>query len=483
MSAKPVAAPEFPGPLEWFNVDSPLRLHEQRGRVTLLNFSTYCPLQSLGLLEVLQYLENKYHDDVVVIGIHAARFPGEKTGEHLQKTINRCQVRHPVINDTELRLWRTYGIRHSPTIVVVDPGGIIVGAVSGDNKCYKLDRVIGHLLSRERRTALPRTAAYTLRPVPEPAHTLSFPGKILAARGRMFIADSGHNRILETTLQGHVLHRYGNETPGFIDGNGAAAAFCNPQGMVLDGDYLYVADSGNHAIRRIHLHSEDVVTIAGTGKPGDIPDDDYFNNPLEANLNAPCGLALAANVIYIAMTGLNQIWSLSLVTNTLEIFAGSGAKGLEDGASRVASFARPAALAILGNSLYVVDSESSALRAVNLTTRGVKTLAGQGPLEYGDSDGLLSAARFQYPLDINADAGDQSLWVADTYNNKIRKIEVINNTVSSIRIERRLNEPGGLAFSNDTLYIANTNLHEIVRLNLHNGIPEPLHVSDEYSSL
>lgn len=483
MNAKPVPAPEFPEHIEWFNVGSPLRLSELRGRVVLLNFSTYCPLQCMQVLEVLQYLENKYHDGVLAIGIHGARFPGEKTGEHLQKAINRSNIHHPVINDYELRLWKTYGIRQSPTIVVIDTGGIIVGAVSGENKRYKLDRVTGHLLSKVKNNPAVRNSAYTLRMLPEPAHTLSFPGKILAARNRVFIADSGHNRILETTLQGHVLRRYGNNAPGFIDGNSIAAAFDNPQGMVLDGDYLYVADTGNHAIRRIHLHSDDVVTIAGTGKPGGMPDGDYFNNPLEASLNAPCGLALASNVIYIAMAGLNQIWSLSLVTNTLEVFAGSGEKGLRDGASRIAAFAQPAALTILGHTLYVVDSESSAVRAVNLTTRSVKTIAGQGPFEYGDNDGLLSTARFQYPLDINADPRGNSLWIADTYNNKIKKIEVNNNQVSSMRVACALNEPGGLAFSENTLYIANTNLHEIVRINLQSGNPEPLHVSDDYSGL
>lgn len=483
MTAKPVPAPEFPGQLDWFNVDTPLRLGEQRGRVVLLNFSTYSLLHCMETLEALQYLENKYHDGVLVIGIHGARFPVEKTADHLQKAIDRSQVRHPVINDTELRLWRTYDIHVLPTIVVIDTEGVIVGKVSGDCKRFKLDRVTGFLLGRLKKPAAAREPAYTLRHFSETPHTLSFPGKILASGKRVFIADSGHNRILETTLQGHVLRRYGSNTPGFIDGNGLSAAFNNPQGMVRDGDYLYVADTGNHAIRRIHLLSDDVDTIAGTGKPGATPDVDYFNDPLVASLNAPCGLALNANVIYIAMTGLNQIWSLSLVTNTLEVFSGSGEKGLRDGASRVASFARPAALAILGHTLYVVDSESSAVRAVNLTTRGVTTLAGRGLLEYGDNDGLLGAARFQYPLDINADQRGKSLWIADTYNNKIRKIDVTSKHVSSMRLDTRLNEPGGLAFSDNTLYIANTNRHEIVRINLQNGIPEALHVNDEYSGL
>ena len=73
--------------------------------------------------------------------------------------------------------------------------------------------------------------------------------------------------------------------------------------------------------------------------------------------------------------------------------------------------------------------------------------------------------------------------VADTYNNKIRKVRIDNQLVTSYRVERRLDEPGGLAFGGNTLYIANTNAHEIVRVNLRSGTTEPLNVSDRYIGL
>ena len=280
-----------------------------------------------------------------------------------------------------------------------------------------------------------------------------------------------------------MLHQFGNNSPGLIDGIGTSAAFSNPQGMVLSGDYLYVADTGNHAIRRIHLHSEDVVTIAGTGKPGSPPENDYFSNPRDVNLNAPCGLAIKGNVIYIAMSGTNQIWALSLVTNTMEIFAGRGSKDLADGASHLAAFAQPSSLTIMGNTLYVADAESSAIRAVDLDTRSVITLVGTGLHDYGYSDGFVADAKLQYPLDVNADQRGKLLWVADTYNNKIRKIELGNNLVSSVVFDCPLNQPGGLAFNDDTLYIANTNLHEIVRINLRNGNSDTLNVNDEFAGI
>jgi sugar lactone lactonase YvrE len=113
----------------------------------------------------------------------------------------------------------------------------------------------------------------------------------------------------------------------------------------------------------------------------------------------------------------------------------------------------------------------------------VTTLVGRGMFDFGDTDGIGAAASFQYPLDIKADQSLKSLWVADTYNSKIRKIGIESKLVSSYRVKHPLSEPSGLAFSGNTLYIANTNRHEIVRVNLRSGTTESLNVSDKYIGL
>ncbi len=482
MSGKQIPAPDFPGSLEWFNTEQPVNLAEQQGRVLLLHFSTYCSLQCSNTLDDLEFLENKYHGNIQIIGIHVARFPGERTASHIRKVITRYEISHPIINDHDQRLTKLYGVRQQ-TLVVIDTNGNITGATSGQNKRHKLDKAIGILLNRVTKSASRPCAVSTSQKSREPSRTLAFPGRIHATDNRIFIADSGHNRILVATTRGHVLHQFGNTSPGFIDGKGTAAAFNNPQGMLLSDTHLYVADSGNHAIRRIHLHSGEVVTIAGTGKPGDPPKSSYFNNPLEINLNTPGGLALKGNILYIAMSGVHQIWALSLVTGTMEVIAGSGNRELADGVAHLASFAQPSALSILGNTLYVADAEASAIRAMDLATRNVVTLVGNGLHGYGYHDGFVPDARFQFPLDVNVDQRSGALWVADTYNNKIRKIELGNNLVSSVSVNSPLNQPGGLAFSGNSLYIANTNRHEIIRINLQNGSAETLDVNDEYDRI
>ena len=483
MVAKQSHLPEFPDQLHWFNVDRSVRLSEQKGRGILLNFDTYCSLHCLHVLADLDYLSDKFPNELVVIGIHGPRFPAERSTEHVRNAISRNHIRHPVIHDPDYRLWQRFGIHSGPTLAVIDTQGILVGAISGEGNRHKLEQIVTALLARAGQPATGLHAPYVLKPASEPARPLLFPDKILATENRVYIADSGHHRVLATSPQGLILHQYGDGNPGFIDGNGFSAAFDAPQGMVIDDEFLYVADTGNHAIRRINIRNDDVVTMAGTGAMGLDPGCDYFSNPREVDLNSPSGLAYKTNVLYIAMTGLHQIWSLSLVTNTLEIFAGSGEEGLFDGASWNACFAQPSALSIIGHTLYVVDAGSSAIRAIDLNTRHVTTLVGRGLFDFGDTDGIGSAARFQYPLDIKADQTQKSLWVADTYNNKIRKIRVDNKLVSSYLVKHPLNEPGGLAFSGNTLYIANTNRHEILRVNLRSGTTESLNVSDKYIGL
>jgi peroxiredoxin len=482
MAASRSRAPEFPAGLEWFNVTHPVRLAEQAGQLVLLSFSTFCSVYCQHVLKDIHYLGRKYKDDLVIISVHSPKFPGERRRSHVHKAINRHHINCPLVHDPELKLWNAYGIKAWPTQVLIDRDGIILGAISGEGKLDRLEQVIRHQAGK--RTVRPpgtRTAVSCTRS-PEPSAALSFPGRIIASADRVYIADSGQNRILVTSGSGHVLRQYGSESPGFIDGNGSAAAFNNPQGMVLADEFLYVADEGNHAIRRIHIHTDDVVTIAGTGKAGGELGSPAAM-PTAVSLNSPNDLAIKEGDLYIAMTGLHQIWRLSLITNTIEVFSGSGREGLVDGAPNAAAFAQPTGVTILGNRLYTADASASAVRCVNLVTGGVTTLVGEGLFSYGGNDGTGTAARLQSPLDIKADLAHKMLWVADTYNNKIRRIGVESQFVSSLVLDRSLDEPGGLAFHDNTLYIANTTAHEILRLNPDDGHAEALNVTEELAEI
>jgi DNA-binding beta-propeller fold protein YncE/peroxiredoxin len=478
MSAVKSHAPAFPGGLEWFNVDGAVRMSELRGKVVLIDFGSYCSVHCRHALADLRRLAVRYRGDLVIIGVHAPQFRSELRRSHVQKSINRHDIDYPVIHDAEHKLRHLYGIRILPTHVLIDHEGYIVGSLSGDGKSDRLDHVIGDLLGRRSGTAMSLTRPFQLKPRPEPKGVLNFPGRIVVARDRVYIVDSGNHRILVTSSSGHVLRQYGGVGAGFLDGAGTTAAFNNPQGIAVDDDFLFVADEGNHAIRRINLRTDEVVTIAGTGRQGG-PRAGPGTAPEKTALNSPTDVVVHDGELFIAMAGAHQVWRLSLMRNTLEVLSGSGSEGLADGSPGTASFAQPTGLTVCGGKLYTVDATASAVRCVDPDTGYVTTLVGEGLFAFGEEDGIGLAARLQYPLDIKADPAQNMLWVADTYNNKIRRIGVKTRHVSSVLLDRRLDEPGGLAFSNNTLYIANTNAHEVLRLNPDNGQIEALNVTEE----
>ena len=135
MAAARSRAPEFPEGLEWFNVDSPVKLAGQRGRVVLLNFGTFGSVHCQQVLADLNYLCMKYRDHLVIINVNSPRFPAEMRRSHVQQSIHRHHVSYPVLHDPELKLWKTYGIKVWPTQVLIDHDGYILGGMSGAGTC------------------------------------------------------------------------------------------------------------------------------------------------------------------------------------------------------------------------------------------------------------------------------------------------------------------------------------------------------------
>jgi len=251
---------------------------------------------------------------------------------------------------------------------------------------------------------------------------LAFPGKIVAdaKNDRLFIADSNHNRIVITKLDGSLIDIVGNGVAGTTDGAFDKAAFYRPQGMALDGDSLYVADTENHLIRRVDLKARTVETIAGTGKQSL----EYFKQGLGRTvaLSSPWDLQLVGRQLYITMAGPHQIWKMDLDKGEISTFAGSGREARTDGPLLEAAFAQPSGIASDGRRLYIADSESNIIRAINTASGRVETLVGGDLFKFGDTDGTGDDVRLQHPLGVLA-LGDKIL-IADTYNHKIKELDV-----------------------------------------------------------
>ncbi|MEW5987529.1 MAG: thioredoxin-like domain-containing protein [Chloroflexota bacterium] len=468
-----VPAPEFPVGLDWLNSARPLALAELRGKVVLLDFWTYGCINCMHVIPDLKRLESKYADELVVIGVHSAKFANEGETENIRRIILRYELEHPVINDKDFIVWTQFGAQAWPTFVLIDPDGNVVGFHSGEGIYDLFDYVIGSLVNEfEANGRLDRTPlelALERRNLAD--SPLLFPGKVLAdeANNRLFIADSNHNRIVITDLAGNVLEVIGSGRAALQDGDYQTAAFFRPQGLTLAGDdTLYVADTENHALRRVDLAARLVETVAGTGQQVYLQ---QMSGPaLDLGLNSPWDVLTVDGLVYIAMAGQHQVWVYDPTTSLLRRHAGSGREELEDGALAAGGLNQPSGLATDGERLYVADSEASAIRSAALDPGGrLETIVGTGLFDFGDVDGRGDEVRLQHPLGVAY--LDSLLYVADTYNSKIKVIDP--ETRESVTFlggetagwrdgaDALFDEPGGLSITRDKLYIADTNNHVI----------------------
>ena len=466
-----VRAPEITGGRGWLNTERPLSLAALKGKVVLLDFWTYGCINCIHIIPDLKKLEEKYANQLVVIGVHSAKFANEKETENIRRIILRYEIEHPVYNDAEFKVWQSYGVRAWPTQILIDPAGYVIGSISGEGNYDPIDMAIGKVVEdfRKRGELNEEPLKLTLERAKVGNLPLAFPGKVLAddKGNRLFIADSNHNRIVITKLDGTLVETIGTGERGLADGAFDKAGFYRPQGMVLDDDNLYVADTENHLIRHVDLKLRTVKTIAGTGKQSQ----DYFKQgpARSVGLNSPWDLQLLGKTLYIAMAGPHQIWKLELDKEIVSTFAGSGREARLDGPLLEAGFAQPSGLTTDGRNLFVADSESNIIRAIDLGSGQVKTVVGGDLFEFGDIDGRGDDVRLQHPLGIFA--LDGKVLIADTYNHKIKQLDPATRSVKTLfgtgkpgqsdGASPTLYEPGGLSVAGNKLYVADTNNHAI----------------------
>jgi len=474
-----VRAPDFPQGLEWLNTDKPLTLEGLRGKMVLLDFWTYCCINCMHVLPDLKKLEEKYPQELVVIGVHSGKFEAEKDPERIRQAILRYEITHPVVNDAEYQVWNSYSVRSWPTLVLINPNGRVIGAESGEGLYDVFDQIIGQSVAYfEKKGELKRSPLnLALEAAKQADSVLSFPGKIHAdpKNNRLLITDSNHHRILITTPDGTVEQVIGSGEEGFQDGSFNEASFQHPQGVFLDGDTIYIADTENHAIRTAHLDTGKVETLFGTGAQGRVPQPGARGR--NAALNSPWDLLVHEGILYIAMAGPHQLWTADPKSLEIKPYAGSGREARIDGPLAEAALAQPSGITTDGKRLYFADSEVSSVRAADLDPAGnVETLIGMDLFEFGDLDGTWPEARLQHPLGVVWKDG--LVYVADTYNSKIKVIDPAAKSVTTLAgngrqalkdgsfSEASFFEPGGLAFLDGKLYVADTNNHKIRVLDL-----------------
>jgi thiol-disulfide isomerase/thioredoxin len=464
--------------IEWFNVARPPSLNDLRGRLVILDFWTSCCVNCLHVLPTLRRLEETFADNIVIIGVHSPKYPAEQDKTSLLNSISRCDIRHPVAHDPNLQLWRDYEISAWPTLVFIDPRGRILGDLPGEPAADKLIAGIGEMIRQWRAAGLMRPTPLELRPPPRAGARFRFPTKIkplqcFGGPKQWAIADSGHHQIVLCDDAGREIRRYGRGEPGFLDLGGEDSAFNSPQGLACDAEHIYVADTGNHAIRRIELASGSVSTLAGTGERGPVLK--FRQAGREARLASVWDIECCAGKLFFANAGSHQLGQLDLATGEVMPLAGSGLEELADGEPLNAHLAQPTGIAIdrMTGSIYFVDSETSSVRALRAGgCSRVETLVGGGLFECGRRNGDFDTARMQHCLGIAW--WEDRLVVADSYNGVLRVLDLHSRQVSELGgddcpwsngVQLTGGEPAGVAADGDNrLLVADTNHHRLIEV-------------------
>lgn len=342
-------------------------------------------------------------------------------------------------------------------------------------------------------------------------------GIVLGVDGKLYIADTDNNAIRVLTLStGMVATLAGSpERTDLVDGVGSAASFYKPKALRMDtsGD-LYVADTFNMALRKvvpatgavttmaifavvpqgIALVGDDVlVSLCAPGSSGDnrivrVSGDavvstvagsaataGYQDGPAASALfNSPAGLFRdETGKILVVDTGNFVIRELSLDDSTVSTYAGEQSIGSEDGIGAQARFNAPQGLATDGPNVYVADTGNETIRKIDLGTGTVSTLAGaQG--QSGNTDGPAASARFHQPQGLAIDRSAQILYVADTINRSIRRVDLHTGVVSTPSWTpspsfRSLDAPSGLALDESRLYVTDSTDNVVVAFDLRSG--------------
>ncbi|XP_050314599.1 NHL repeat-containing protein 2 isoform X2 [Anthonomus grandis grandis] len=533
---------DFNEGLEWFNICEPLSFNKHlKGKIVVLDFFTYCCINCMHIIPDLRDIESRFgvEDGLVVIGVHSAKFENEKLSSNVLSAVQRYNITHPVVNDYNSDMWQTCDVHCWPTLLMLGPNANPIVMLTGEGHKEELLDYIRVALDYYREQnlisyhKLPIKSAFRL--LPDFKGPLLFPGKVAYFNSEhneqlLAISDTGNNRVLVTDHTGLILHVIGGKKLGFKDGDFEDAEFNNPQGLTFaNKNIIYLADTENHAIRRIDLENYRVETVAGTGHQGldriggrqgseqpiSSPWDVCIYKTPDMDLTFhPDGKPPLREVLIIAMAGTHQIWALFLndtvwwkckkySRGTCINIAGSGKEENKNNSyPHAAAFAQPSGITLCEKSkeIYIADSESSSIRRLSLIDGKVSAVVGgdRNPnnlFAFGDKDGSLYEAKLQHALGVAMAPDGKSLYVADTYNHKLKKIEISENTISTYVFSSSIDymenpivefkEPAGLCVSSDgkKIYLADTNNHLVKVLTLgKNGViskVEKLDLRDE----
>jgi len=464
---------------QWFNVSRPLELHDLKDRIILLNFWTYSCVNCKEATAEIQKFEQELGSKITVIGVHSGKFSNEKDSSEITKFILKNNISHPVVNDADSKIRNDFKVSSLPTLILINPHGNIVKTYTGEIDFHKLKGDVKKLIKKFKFEIDHEILPLASEKKSMIGNVLDFPTKLTYAvdflyksrhSSAIFVANSAHNNIVVSSLTGDIILKIGSGKDGFEDGSIDAASFSKPQGLLYDAGKLYVADTGNHALRVVDFKENKVTTLIGSGNRGAVIEGEMLEGK-STNLALPTDIEFFPhkNNIVIANAGTNQILSYDVSKQIVSVLAGDGAEGIDDGKYPENSLAQTAALSAFGHKLYFVDSQTSALRVMD-ESGNIKTLIGKGLTEFGHKSGNKANALMQYPLGLVAD--DTGVYISDSFNHGIVKYDLSTGQIrdfiggkvkgDAIGNVTQFDEPSGIISILDRFYIVDSNNNRIV---------------------
>jgi sugar lactone lactonase YvrE len=387
----------------------------------------------------LKTLESKFGDNLLIIGVHSAKFKGEQANARILSAAKRFGLEHPVINDSDFAVWKGFKVEAWPTLVLLGANGQELSRYEGEGHLKNLDADISKHIGS---TTKHETSVASLIAKEQQKSVLSFPARIKKYGELFYIADAGNNRIVSVDKDGKIVKTF--------DG------FHSPRGFTVLGDKtLFVADTGAHSLISVDIETGKHETLGGDGERGSV-----WASPWDVAVTADGNLV-------IAMAGTHQLQQYDFAKKSLSLFAGNGREAIKDDEATDAELAQPSGLSVAPDgSVYFVDAESSSLRVVK--DGQVKTLIGTGLFDFGLKDGAYPLAQMQHAQGLFV-KGDV-VYLADTYNNAVRTYDIKTGQLSTIKTHgETLNEPGSIWVGDDFALIADTNNSRILKLDLKSG--------------
>lgn len=468
------------------NINQTLSKNLLKNRLIILDFWNYSCISCLENIEKIKKLEERFGNKILFIGVHSSKFQNEKRLSAVKKAVIRYDITHPVIHDIDQKLYKAFDIKAFPTLVLITPKGKIYKKYQGQEAIKDIKSDIKKVISKNKFSINREYIKHDLIKFENISNVLSFPTKVIFVEKfsyknhknlpALFISNSATNNIIVSSLAGKIITKIGSSERLLADGNFDNSAFNMPLGLVYHKDKLYVADSGNHAIRVVDFKKEKVTTLIGNAHTGSILE---FKKPKAAkdiNLYFPSDLDIHQKNLIISNLGSNQILSYDFSNKKIKILAGNGKNKSVDGKYPNNSLAKPSDIASYKDKIYFLDSASSSLRYIDNKGK-VKTLIGNNNVINGFKDGTKDQAMMQNPLGL--DVNSTGIYITDSFNHSVRKYSFANkrlNTIIGSKVgnkvgkpkQTRFDEPSGIFVAKHDIYIADTNNNRIIQTNLHN---------------